>query len=102
MRTGRLLIGLLLTLTATLALAQDGGDWLNARDFGASGSQFQTQATTVAGSNQVTVADPGDFKVGQGVMVSRCNIHSTYASLWGPRKQYSSSAPLKDLVEMRG
>lgn len=103
MRTGRLLNGLLLlTLTAGLALAQDGGDWLNARDFGASGSQFQTQATTVVGSNQITVADPGDFKVGQGVMVSRCNIQMSNATLWGPRAKYASSRAVKEEVQFRG
>jgi len=52
---------------------QPSDPWLNARDYGASGSKFQTVAHSTAGSNQITVADPGDFQAGQGVMVSRCN-----------------------------
>lgn len=84
------------------ASAQPAAGWLNARDCGASGSKFQTTATTTAGSRRITVADPGDFKVGQGVMVSRCNARYTGCSLWGPRKKYAASQPLRDVVEMRG
>lgn len=76
--------------------------WLNVRDFGASGSRFETTASTTAGSKQITVKDVGDFKVGQGVMVSRCNIHYTHQSLWGPKKKHAASQPLKDAVEIRG
>ena len=76
--------------------------WLNARDFGASGSRFETTATTTAGSSQVTVKDPGDFKVGQGVTVSRCNIRYASPTIWGPGEPYSHSKPIKDEVEFRG
>ena len=76
--------------------------WLNARDGGASGSQFQTVATATAGAEQITVKEVGDFKPGQGVMVSRCSIHTSHTSLWGPHQEYARSTPLKDLVEMRG
>ena len=84
------------------ATAQSLPGWLSARDCGASGSKFQTTAATTAGSNRITVADAGDFKAGQGVMVSRCNARYTGCSLWGPRKNYAVSKPLKDAVEMRG
>ena len=76
--------------------------WLNARDFGASGSQFETAATTVAGSNQITVKDPGDFKVGQGVMISRCNIRYLLPRVWGPGEPYSHCKPLTDEAQFRG
>jgi hypothetical protein len=75
---------------------------VNVRDFGASGSKFETTAVTTAGSRQMTVARAGDFKVGQGVIVSRCNVRYTHSSLWGPKKAYARSAPLKDAVQMRG
>ena len=32
------------------------GHWINARDLGASGSKYETIATSVAGSNKITVA----------------------------------------------
>jgi len=77
-------------------------DWLNARDCGASGAKYETVATTVAGSNQITAKDVGDFKVGQGVMVSRCNVRYTNKLLWGPRSKYGASKALGDTVEIRG
>ncbi len=76
--------------------------WLNARDLGASGSRYQTVASTTAGSRQITVADPGDFKVGQGVMVSKCFVRYTDARLWGPRDKYGHGQPLGDALQMRG
>ena len=94
---------IVLILAPADAPAQPSAGWLNARDCGASGSKFQTKAVTTAGSNRITVTDLGDFKVGQGVMVSRCNARYAGCTLWGPRKKYSSSQPLKDdAVEMRG
>lgn len=45
--------------------------FLNAKDFGASGSLFETRAVTVAGSNVITVEDVGDFAVGQEVLLNR-------------------------------
>lgn len=86
--------------TADSQRPKDG--WLNARDLGASGSQFQTTGQIAAGSNQLTVADPGDFKVGQGIIVSRCNARYTQGSLWGPGEPYSTHKTLKDEVEFRG
>ena len=50
------------------------GDWLDVRDCGASGSQFETAAATAAGSKRSTVANAGDFQVGQGVMLSRATL----------------------------
>ena len=95
------------TLCAWLALtvlraarATDNARWLNARDLGASGSDSETSARTTAGANTIVVADVGDFKVGQGVVVSGCNPTYTSSSIRGP--QYGACRPLKDLLEIRG
>ncbi len=86
-----------------LAAAPDDG-WLNARDCGASGSQFTTTATTTAGSADITVADPGDFQVGQGIMLSKCHPQMVDQHLWGPKVQYTagSGRSLKGLIDLRG
>lgn len=83
------------------ATAQPAEGWLNARDFGASGSEFETTATTLEGSNQITVADVGDFEVGQGVMVSRCDIQ-VVGALMGPASPYASRKAIEDEAELRG
>lgn len=83
------------------AQAPDVGDWLNARDFGASGSDFQTTAKTTAGSNVIEVADVGDFAVGQGVMVSRAFVRYTDVALWGPAMGQRHE-PTPEEVELRG
>jgi hypothetical protein len=77
--------------------------WLNVRDFGASGSTFRTTAVTKSGFNQITVEDAGDFKVGQGVMVSKCNIRYTPTRLQSHGVPYlTTSRPLNNSVEVRG
>jgi hypothetical protein len=48
------------------------------------------------------VAEVGDFRVGQGVALSKCNIHFTNATLWGPRSSYGSFHPLRDAITLRG
>ena len=96
----------LLAAAAVPILAQtpppEPGSWLNARDFGASGSDYETTATTTADSKQITVADPGDFREGEGVMISRCNPRITKRTLWGPRGKVAWEAPLQDRAEIRG
>ncbi len=76
--------------------------WLNVRDLGASGSQFETTATTTAGQNQITVADVGDLQVGQQISVARCNIRYLRPLLSGPGEPYATTKPLGDAVEIRG
>jgi hypothetical protein len=76
-------------------------DLINARDCGASGSKFETTAATTDGSKQITVKNVGDFKVGQGVMVSNCNIRYSRIQLWGTGEPYYNTKPLKDSVEVR-
>jgi len=55
---------------------------LNVREFGASGSSFETVAVTVAGSPAVTVADVGDFRVGQEVAIFKCHPHFSDGLVW--------------------
>ena len=76
--------------------------WINARDCGASGSKFETTASATSGSRQIMVADAGDFKVGQGVMVSKCNIHYEKVRMWGTGLPYFNSKPVENSFEMRG
>ena len=103
---GYALSGLVLWMWATSprCLALPGGPdaWVNVRQCGASGSQFETKATTTAGSQRITVAQVGDFQVGQAITVSRCNIRYGSATLWGPGGPYGASKPLADAVEIRG
>ncbi len=77
--------------------------WLNARDVGASGSTFETTAATTAGSNEIVAAEVGDFRPGQGVMVTKCNIQVVFR-LYGPGCPYGEGAARdgKDAVEIRG
>jgi len=89
---------MLLALTA--AAPGQTNAWLNVRDFGASGSTFETTAATTSGSKQITVAKVGDFKVGQGVMVSKCNPHYARCILKSPDNPYGTK-PLGDAAELR-
>lgn len=77
-------------------------NWLNAKDFGAFGSEFETKALTEAGSLQLRVADPGDFQPGQEVVLRGGDPHYERQHLWGPGEPYSHSRPLRGEVEMRG
>jgi hypothetical protein len=86
--------------TSPMHASADG--WLNVNDFGASGSDFETTATTAAGSREITVAAVGDLRVGQQVSVSRCNIRFLHTALYGPGEPYATARPLGDAVEIRG
>ena len=74
--------------------------WLNAADFGASGSQFETTATVEAGSTQIVVQDPGDFAVGHDIMVSRAFSHYQNQRVWGP--DHARPHPMEGKLEIRG
>jgi len=76
--------------------------WLDARECGASGSEFSTTAATEKGSKDIKVADVGDFQVGQGVMLSECHPRCTVKTIWGPRHVVVMGRPLQDKVEIRG
>lgn len=98
-----------LMLASVCTAAQDAtppaaapGGWVNVADFGTAGSKAETVATITAGSKEITVADVGDFRPGQGVTVSRANVRFLLPRVWGPTEPYSSCKPLEDALEMRG
>jgi hypothetical protein len=97
-----LIVALQLGSSATFAQQAGGADWLNVRDLGASGSEFETTALATDGSKQIAVANVGDFRVGQGVMVSKCNIRYTRIEMWGAGDRYYNSKKPGNSVEMRG
>ncbi|MBC8871477.1 MAG: right-handed parallel beta-helix repeat-containing protein [Planctomycetes bacterium] len=74
---------------------------LNVRDFGASGSEFETTADTIAGSNVIAVQDIGDFQVGHQVTVSKCNPHIADGRVWG-RVRGEGTSDFNKQVEARG
>ena len=77
--------------------------WLSVRDCGASGSTFSTTAATTSDSQQITVANIGDFRVGQGVMVSKCNIRYERTQMWSTGIPYvSDRRSVENSVEVRG
>ncbi len=81
-----------------------GADWLNARDLGASGSLFETRAETTAGSRRLTVSDPGDFRAGQEVMITRAFARIEGAAALSMRPGIPPARrPLSpELMEIRG
>ena len=92
---------LLAGLTAS-ASADPPAGWLNVKDFGVSGSEFETTASTTAGSKQITVADAGDFEPGQGVVISKCTHYEDKRHIWGPRPKITWAKELGDKAELRG
>ena len=76
--------------------------WLNVRDCGASGSEYSTTAATTKGEKTITVAEIGDFQVGQGVMLSKAAPRIVLQQIWGPRHKVAWGKPPKGKVELRG
>jgi hypothetical protein len=92
----------IIVLTVRLGLPQAySAESVNARDVGASGSKFETTAATTADSQQIVVASLGDFKVGQGVMISKCHPHFEHCILKAPDNPFGEP-PLGDAAELRG
>ena len=90
-------------LSSSMAPAADAPEGcLNVKDVGASGSEFETVASTTAGSKQITVKEVGDFQVGQGVMVSKSNPHAALRKIWGPRHNTRWCQDMGDQAEIRG
>jgi hypothetical protein len=75
------------------------GSPINVRDFGASGSEFETEAETSAGSGTIILKEIGDFQVGQQVTVSRCNPNVTDLMIW-PRRIKAS--PTGEAIQIHG
>ncbi len=88
--------------TEPTVAAAENDRWLNVRDCGASGSAFETTTKTTAGSKQIRVASVGDFKAGQGVTVSKCNVRYTRMQRSGSGLSWFNRKPLGNSVEVRG
>ncbi|MEW6354979.1 MAG: hypothetical protein AB1696_01520 [Planctomycetota bacterium] len=104
MRTTRLqacALSFCVLTTYVVMAADERPGWVNAKDCGASGSVFETTASTAAESKEIVVKDVGDFKAGQGVMISRCNPHYERCFLKPPDNPYAVP-PLGDAAELRG
>jgi len=104
MRTSRLRICVLsscLLMACVATAAEDRSGWINVKDHGASGSVYETTASTTAGSKETVVKDVGDFQVGQGVTVSKCSPEYTQCLIRPPENAWAAK-PLKGQAEMRG
>ena len=89
--------------TCRAAPEPEGGElWLNARDGGASGSEYATTASITKDEKAITVAAVGDFQVGQGVMLSQAAPRIVLSQIWGPRHEVAWGRPPKGEVEIRG
>lgn len=73
---------------------------INVREYGASGSEFETTGETTAGSRRVVVADLGDFQVGQQIAVSKCKPNIGDLRIWEAEK--TAGPPPEAVIEIRG
>ena len=83
--------------------------FLNARDFGALGSDYETGVLATADSNAFTVDDIGDFKVGEEVLIIGCNPHFAAEQIFNRRdpspvnpRKYIHHMPYDGRVEVEG
>ena len=83
--------------------------FLNARDFGATGSDYVTRAHSTAGSREFILADIGDFKVGDEVVVKGSNPHFEAETLFERRprtpdakRTWRHNQPIGGRVELDG
>ena len=56
--------------------------FLNARDFGAKGSDFTTKIKATAGSNVIEVENIGDFEVGDEIVATNCFVNFPLQALF--------------------
>jgi len=77
--------------------------WINATEFGASGSEFESIGKIFAGSNEIILENIGDFKVGQEVNISHCNPHY-YGTVYNAAEPSfaKNQSPLENELELRG
>lgn len=76
--------------------------FLNARDFGACGSNFETVGTVEKGSNQIVVENVGDFAVGQQLKMYGCMPRCDSFRIFGPIPHHAKNRPIDGEVELRG
>lgn len=76
--------------------------YLNAKDFGACGSAFETLGRIEAGSNRITLHEVGDFAVGQEVNISGCLPRCDCFRIFGPRPHHARHQKVENEVKLRG
>ncbi len=77
-------------------------NYLNARDFGACGSAFETIGHAVAGSSRIEVENIGDFAVGQQLKMFGCLPRCDSLQLMGPNGTHCKYRGIDGEVELRG
>ena len=77
-------------------------NYINARDFGASGSSFETVGHTVAGSDRIVLDDIGDFEVGQQIKMSDVFPRCTCFCYFDPPPSRKITRQAGNEVEFRG
>ncbi len=75
---------------------------VNVKNWGATGSESQIEATTTADSKKIVVKDTADFRQGQQITVDRCNTEIISPMILGPESPYGSRKPLGDAAQIRG
>jgi len=76
--------------------------FLNAADFGACGSAFETVGKVEAGSNRIEVENVGDFAVGQQLKMFGCTPRCDSFRIFGPRPHHFQNRKVEGEVELRG
>lgn len=76
--------------------------YLNAKDFGACGSSFETVGRVQAGSNRIAVQDVGDFEVGQEMNMSGALPRCDCFQIFGPRPCDGRHRKVEKEVQLRG
>ena len=79
-----------------------GEKWLNVRELGVSGSEYETTAETIAGSKAITLDEIGDFQAGQQVAISKCGPHICEGLVWGKPRVKRGEVYFKEQVQARG
>ena len=74
----------------------------NVKDFGASGSRFETTASVQADEKIITLDHEGDFQPGQGIAVQGARGYYDDCRIWGPDGTYGTARPWNGDVEVRG
>lgn len=76
--------------------------YLNAKDFGACGSKFETTAHTTENSNVVVLDDIGDFEVGQEIKIKGALPRHECFRLFGPNGVHFLNRDIVDEIKIRG
>lgn len=83
--------------------------FLNARDFGASGSDFVSKALSCTNTNEIRLESIGDFKVGDEILIKGAFIHQTAKYLFEKKdsspinpRPWHHNRELESEIELRG